>query len=162
MTELALQGDIISIQDLKSAIIEVKKYATWYSQTEVKMRFSKSNEYQPPVISSAATNIISNWAQDNPINDKSLSELIIELENYSAHAPSMTITLAAPAPNSLKRTIIDWCRTNIDPKILVDFKFNSTMLGGMVVQFGSHVHDWSFRRQILTNKDKFPGILKNA
>jgi F0F1-type ATP synthase delta subunit len=91
-----------------------------------------------------------------------LDKLIETLEDYGTSAPIITITLAAPAPNSLKKTLIDWCRKNIAPNALIDFRFNATMLGGMVVQYGSRIYDWSFRRQILAARDKFPEILRNV
>jgi F0F1-type ATP synthase delta subunit len=50
----------------------------------------------------------------------------------------------------------------VAPNMLVDFKFNSTMLGGMVVQYGSHIYDWSFRQRILDARDKFPEVLRSV
>jgi F0F1-type ATP synthase delta subunit len=84
------------------------------------------------------------------------------LEDFSDSAPRVTVTLAAPAPNSLKQTIALWFRENIAPNTLVNFKFNSTILGGMVVVYGSRIYDWSFRRQILVSREKFPEVLRNV
>jgi F0F1-type ATP synthase delta subunit len=70
--------------------------------------------------------------------------------------------LAAPPSNGIKKTLVAWCRKNIATDILVNFDFNSTLLGGMVVRYGSHVFDWSFRRKILEEHSKFPGVLRNV
>jgi hypothetical protein len=160
--KISLQDNVSSRQDLKAVIGDVRKYAQWYSQTSVKMRYSSNEAYELPTISKAATGIINAWNAEDPISPKSLDELIAALEELEAKAPHMTITLAAPPPGSLKKQLLKWCRENISPNILVDFQFNSTMLGGMVVSLGSHVYDWSFKRQILAAREKFPEILRNV
>jgi hypothetical protein len=159
---LNIRNYVYSQQDLKAAILEVKKYTTWFNQTEVKMRVTKNNSYELPEISPVATNIINEWLEGKPPDAKSLEKLIATLEDFEAAAPRVTITLAAPPPGSLKQTITEWFRQNVDPNILVNFKFNGTILGGMVVSYGSHVHDWSFRRQVLSARTKFPEVLRNV
>jgi hypothetical protein len=153
---------ILSEQDLKAAILEVKKYSTWYNQTAVKMKVTNNNSYEPPVISAVATIIINDWLGGNQPTPKAIDELITALEDFADTAPRVTVTLAAPAPNSLKQTIALWFRENIAPNTLVNFKFNSTILGGMVVVYGSRIYDWSFRRQILVSREKFPEVLRNV
>jgi F0F1-type ATP synthase delta subunit len=74
----------------------------------------------------------------------------------------MTITLAAPATTGIKKQLTAWCRDNVAPDVLVRFEFNQTLLGGMVVRFGSHIYDWSLRRQILDGRTKFPEVLRNV
>jgi hypothetical protein len=153
---------ILSEQDLKAAALEVKKYANWYNQTAVKMKVTKNNSYELPAVSPEATNIINEWLAGNPPTSKSLDDLILALEGFAHDAPRVTITLAAPPPNSLKQTLAAWFRQNIAPNTLVNFKFNATILGGMVVVYGSHIYDWSFRRQILAAREKFPEVLRNV
>jgi hypothetical protein len=159
---LNLQNHIYTQQDLKAAIIEVKKYNSWFNQASIKMRVTKNNNYELPEISPVATIIINEWLEGNPPSQKNLEALVVALEDYEATAPRVTITLAAPPPNSLKQTITTWFRKNVDENLLVNFKFNATILGGMVVSYGSHVYDWSFRRQILASREKFPEVLKNV
>jgi hypothetical protein len=157
-----LQDNIYSREDLREVILEVKKYAGWYAQTAIKMQVTKNNTYEEPAFSPVAVSIINQWAKENPISPKSLDALIQSLEDYAESAPVITITLAAPVPNSLKRVLVEWCRKNIAPNALIDVRFNATMLGGMVVQYGSHIHDWSFRRQILAERGKFPEVLRRV
>jgi hypothetical protein len=153
---------VLGEHDLKAAILEVKKYSTWYNQTAVKMKVTNNNSYDPPVISAAATVIINEWLGGSQPTPKAIDDLITALEDFSDSAPRVTVTLAAPAPNSLKQTIALWFRENIAPNTLVNFKFNSTILGGMVVVYGSRIYDWSFRRQILVSREKFPEVLRNV
>lgn len=161
--KIKLPDSVSSTQDLKAVILEIRGYARWLSQASVKMKASGANSYgKAPAVSEAAAKLINDWAKDSQLSQKSMDELIVALEDFEATAPSMTITLAAPVPNSLRQTLISWCRTNINPSILVNFKFNSTIGGGMVVTCGSHVFDWSFRRQILAAREKFPEVLRNV
>jgi F0F1-type ATP synthase delta subunit len=88
--------------------------------------------------------------------------LLEDLEDYLETAPHISITLAAPASKKLKQALMDWCRTNINADILVDFSFNSSLLGGLVVRYGSHIYDWSFKRQLMANLSKFPEVLRRV
>lgn len=158
---LQLPNSISSRQDLKSLVLELRGLARWLSQSATKQKFSKSAAIEQPELSPAAQELISRQA-GKQIGQADLEKLIKALEGYAASAPYATITLAAPAPGALKKELVDWFRRNVRPEMLVDFKFNSTMLGGMVVSYGSHVYDWSFKRQILAARYKFSEVLKNA
>ena len=159
--KLELPDELSSRQDLKALIAEIRGYSRWFSQAAVKGRYGAQNQNTPRV-SSAAVSLIRKYHGGQAISQKSLDELIKALEDYAANAPSITITLAALPPAELKKTLIAWCRANIKSNILVDFKFSSTMLGGMVVSYDSHVYDWSFRRQIMASTAKFPEILRHV
>ena len=160
--KLNLQDSVYSPQDLKAIILEVRKYAHWAAQYGVKMRVSNDNTSQPPAISLPATKIIKDWAEEKPLNQKSIDELLKTLEAAEVSSPKITITLAAAPTSSLKVTLVKWFREHVDPNILVDFHFNSTLLGGMVVRYNSHVYDWSFRRQILAAREHFPEVLRRV
>lgn len=159
---LKLPEQVSSTQDLKALIIEIRQYARWYGQTAVKQQVTGHRDSDLPIVSPAASALLNDWGGGKPLSRESLDELIKSLSEYEATAPKLTITLAAPAPGSLRKSLLAWCRQNIDENILVNFKFNATILGGMVVNFGSHVYDWSFRRQILAAREKFPEELRRV
>jgi hypothetical protein len=159
---LTLPDSVFSRQDLKAVILEIEQYAKWFSQTATKMRFVSDGSYEAPAASPAASELINGWAEGQQLTQVHLDEMIKALKDFEASAPHITITLAAPAPNSLRKTLLAWCRQNINKDILVDFKFNSTILGGMVVVYGSHIFDWSFRRQILASREGFAKVLRNV
>ena len=159
---LNLQNDISSRQDLRAVILEIQNCAAWLAQSQVKAKVSGKQDSQPPTISHAADDLIKQWHGKNAVSPKTLDELVKTLKDFESKAGRISITLAAPAPARLRQELVAWCRQNINPNILVDFKFNSTMLGGMVVQYDSHVHDWSFRRQILAGRDKFAEVLRHV
>lgn len=157
-----LPSSISSLQDVTALLLEVHEYARWFSHTVVKMHVTGASVPRPPVLSAAATELLDGLNADKNLNQKGLDELIAALEEHKATAPNMTITLAAPAHGELKQTLVAWCRQNIAPNILVTFKFNATLLGGMVVHYGSHVFDWSFKRQILAARHNFTEILRRV
>ena len=162
MTPLQLPDNVSSVQDLGSLILEVREYAKWFLQASIKQHVQAGQISAPPVISSGAAQIIQEWSQKEQLTQKRLDELVKTLEDIKAKADTLTITLAAPASGELRRSLVSWCRNNIAPGILVTFKFNATLLGGMVVRYGSHVFDWSFRRQILAARNQFPEVLRRV
>lgn len=160
--KLQLPSSVSSPQDVASLTIEVQSYARWFSHASIKQQVKAGNIPAAPELSPAATEVIQAWSAQSELSQQVLDALINELGQFKKDAPSITITLAAPAPGDLKQTLVTWCRTNIAADILVTFKFNATILGGMIVNYGSHIFDWSFRRQILSSRAKFPEILRHV
>jgi hypothetical protein len=154
--KLRLPKTVASQQDLGVLEREVREYAKWFAHEAIKKRADVKSNSESPVISVGAKELVRDATQAE------LEEIIDTLKRYGQEAPSITITLAAPPPNSLKTTLIDWCRENISPSVLVNFRFNATLLGGMVIHSGSRVFDWSFRRQILANREKIPEVLRRV
>ncbi len=150
---LQLPATVLSVQDVESLIIEVREYAKWLSHNSVKQRMSIAGDTGQPDMTAAAQVIIAGAGAD-------LDSLLADLEDLRDNAPRLTITLAAPAGGELKRALATWCRSNIEADVLVSFQFNSTLLGGMVVRYGSHIFDWSFRRQVLDKRSSFPSFLR--
>ena len=160
--KLSLPNSVASRQDFKTVISDVRKFSAWAGQTAIKTKVSGAGAGQQPMISQAAADLINQWRLDKEAGKKGLDALIKELEELAAVTPHVTITLAAPAPAKLRQEIVAWFRKNVAPNMRVDFKFNATMLGGIVVHYGSRVFDWSFKRQILGARAKFPEILRNV
>lgn len=159
---LSLPNTIASPQDLASLLSEVKEYAKWFSHASIKQKVAGSAPANPPELSVAANELIRGWSQNNPLDRESFDKLVNGLESYTKSSPLITFTLAGPVSGELKKKLVGWCRENIAPNILVTFRFNATLLGGMVVQLGSSVFDWSFKRQILNNRQHFPEVLRRV
>ncbi len=159
---LELPDSVLSAQDLKALIQDVQNYARWFSQNSIKAKVTGQMPTEPLVVSDAAAGLIADAAKEKPHDTASLDALLLNLKNLESTLPRVTITLAALPAGSLKKALAGWCRQNISKNILVDFRFNATILGGMVVRYGSHVHDWSFRRQILAARSKFPEVLRHV
>lgn len=157
-----LPDNIASPQDLTSLIVEIHEYNRWFAHESIKNKVDAKDTSESPVMSSGAIELLRDWKADQQISQHSLDMLSQTLEEYATNSPTMTITLAALPTSSLKKILVNWCRKNIAPDILVSFKFNSNLLGGMVVQYGSHVFDWSFKRKIIENRKIFPEVLRRV
>ncbi len=160
--KLNLQNTVFTPQDLGALIAEVRRYARWFAQASIKSKVTGKAPAESLSISEAAGAVIRETAAGQPLSQKMLEELIVALENIEKTSPRITITLAGIPGNVLKKALTEWCRKNVSPDILVDFRFNATILGGMVVQHGSRIHDWSFRRLILSNRAQFPEVLRRV
>ena len=160
--KLRLADTIYSSQDLTALILEIREYARWFSHNSIKKHFDAGHVAEPSTLSGAAGELIRDWGVKKPVNSQSLDDLIVALEEIKHSVPSLTITLAAPPASDLKKTLVVWCRNNIASNILVNFQFNATLLGGMVVRYGSHVLDLSFRRKILAAREHFPEVLRRV
>lgn len=159
---LSLPDEVASIQDLTGLILEVREYIKWFSHNAILERVSKKRTSKPITLSPSATKLLQEWEKMQPISTRSLDELLDTLNLYKNTAPTLSITLAAPVTNDIKATLINWCRTNVAPNVMVTFGFNATLLGGMVVHLGSRIFDWSFRRQILASRDNFAEALRRV
>jgi hypothetical protein len=160
--KIALPNSVSSLQDVSTLSVEIKEYAKWWAHNAIKLRAGAKKGTPPPVLSDGALELVRTVSGKKLLDQKMLDTIIAGLEEYKRGAKTATITLAAPAPKSVKLALVTWCRENIDPGVLVSFEFNSTLLGGMVIRYGSHVFDWSFRRQILAARSSFPEVLRRV
>ena len=157
---ISLPDTVCSPTDLTALILELREYGRWYEHEYVKRRSgAASPQSTPPVLSVTTAGFLRNASKNGSLQPSQLDDLLASLEIYRQTAPTITLTLAAPATERIKTTLTAWCRKELSPGILVSFEFNRTLLGGMVVRYGSHVHDWSLRRQLLTTKTSFAEVL---
>lgn len=160
--KLVLPDSVASSQDVTALQLEVREYARWFTHESIKQRTNAHHKSEEPILSNACKELLAAQGGKKGLDRAALDSLAKDLEHYSRTAPTITLTLAAPATGTIKASLVKWCRSNIAPDTLVNFQFNATILGGMVVRYGSHVFDWSFRRQILANRDKFPEVLRRV
>lgn len=160
VTALKLDSTICSPQDVQGLMDELRAYTRWFGHNAVKrqLKLRRHGSAEPELTPAARTLV----HQLKPISAASLDDLLATLDAYRSEAPLVTITLAAPPAAGIKKSLVGWCRDNLAPNMLVNFQFNAAILGGLVVRTGSRVFDWSFRRQILDNRAKFPETLRNV
>jgi len=160
--KLKIPTSVASSQDFASIVMEIHEYAKWFAHESIKASTNVKHVVQQPAMTPIAIEILREWELKNPLNQHNLDLLIENLQDYTKNAPSITITLAAPPTSQVKTALVGWCRTNIAPNILVNLRFNSTLMGGMVVRYGSRIFDWSFRRQLLAARSGFPEVLRRV
>jgi len=162
MTAVRIPDTISSSEDLVSLIMEVRTYAKWFSLMTNAQRTGTRPDHQQPELTTTATEVIRASATDGTLTPTALDSLIADLESVHKHARSLTITLAAPAPNDVKRDIVAWTRANVAEDALINFRFNSQIVGGMIVRVGSRIYDWSFKKAIMENKSKLAETLSRV
>lgn len=160
--KLKLPDSVASLQDLAALQLELHEYNKWFAHESVKRRVGAKHTSPAPLLSPAADELLRTWSGAKAISQSGLEKLIKTLEEYRRSAPAITVTLAAPPTSIIKTTLVAWCRQNIAPNVLISFQFNATLLGGMVIRYGSRVFDWSFRRQILSARQNFPEVLRRV
>lgn len=160
--KLQLPGSIASAQDLGALMLETRAYSRWFAHESIKQRVRGGTLAKVPAQTPALQELLHTWKGTGELTQTKLDALIAALETYRKTAPTLTITLAAPATGAVKASLVDWCRANISPNVLISFEFNATLLGGAVVRTGSRVFDWSFRRQILDQREAFPEVLRRV
>ncbi len=161
---LELPATVASAQDLAGLITEIRQFSQWYLHEIVKQKVGskKTAGNTEPEISEAARVLLQKTSAGKPLSRQDFDTLIKGLETFQKQAPAVTFTLAAPATGAVKQKLVTWCRQNIAPTTLVSFQHNSTILGGLVMRYKSRVYDWSFRRAILENAQKFPEVLRRV
>ena len=162
MMKFKLPNSVASSQDLSSLLLDLHEYSRWFEHESIKKSVNASHVSETPKLSPSAVELLQTWEAKQPITEQSLDQLMNYLKEYGHSSPSVTITLAAPPLNSLKATLVSWCRENIAPNILVNFQFNANLLGGIILRYGSRVFDWSFKRQILDARNNFPEVLRRV
>lgn len=157
--KLKISEDIISPQDLQAVITELKQYSKWLIHNEVKLRVINKKDPNEPLLSIEASDLLNQWFNNQQLSATSLSKLVVSLDEYLVNANTIRITLAGMPSSGLKKRLTKWCRQSLSPSVLIDFRYNRSLLGGMVVNCGSHIYDWSFRRKILNSKDNLEEVL---
>lgn len=160
--KIKLPSSIASSEDLTELLIELHDYSKWLSHESIKKNMNLKSESKLPILSISATELLHTIGDKKTINKNDLEQAIENIKKYIKEAPTITITLSAIPSNSLKSNLVSWCRDNLAPNILVNFRFNKILLGGMVIRCGSRIFDWSFRRQILASSSKMPEVLRNV
>lgn len=160
--KLVIPDSIASVQDLNTVMNDVQSYARWASRELIKQKVAGKAGSPQPDITPEATQIIRDWNGGKPMTQSAIDGLITALESYKKTAPSVTITLAGVPSGDVKSKLVSWCRKELDPGILVSFRLNRNILGGMVVAYGSHIHDWSFRRKLMNSETSFAEVLQHV
>ena len=162
MKKLSLSSDIISSADLRQVIAELEEFKKEFARNALKARIGKPDKKVELELSNHAKCLITDWQAGESLDLGLLESLLTELSRYLKTATLVKVTLSAVPTMNVKRIIADWFRTNIATSLLIDFSYNSALLGGMAVSIGSHVYDWSFRRQIIGSKDKLIEVITHV
>lgn len=162
MANIQLPSTVISPRDIAELEMELLSYGDWFRHNAIKQELHLSKGTMMPGLSQTAVSLLQQVAKDNRLSFQILDQLLKDVRSLRQHAPTMTVTLAAPPSRQLQQTIAGWCRKELNDATLIEFRFNATLLGGIVIRYGSHVYDWSFRRALLTQRHQFAEVLRRV
>lgn len=156
---MTLPVTIYSPDQISAALLELNTYQAALRDAVVRQNKGTSATLPEPghllaaLIASAELD-----AQDA----NALADLRKTLETLLTKAPVVHLTLAALPNSSFKQQLTSWFRTEISPDILLTFAVRSDIGGGVVLSVGSHVYDFSFKRQLLANKHRIAEIAQRV
>ena len=85
-----------------------------------------------------------------------------ELEQLAATAAVVTLVVAAPPSAALKQELTGWLRTNVRPKLLVNFHVDPEIAGGIVIRGTNRLYDCSFRSALMAHQADFTKVLERV
>lgn len=160
--KLDLPPEIYSKQDLEALIIEVRTFADYTRSESVKKRFHSNTTKDELELSSPTKEFLHDYSLVRPLDGNNLDELIMSLTKTLKTSPSLTITLASLAPLKLKKELITWCRKNISAELFVEFEYSQSILGGLIIRFGSQIKDLSFKRLLSDSQTKLAEVISSV
>lgn len=149
---MKLPVDIYSPDSLSATLFELSTYVS--NLRDAGVRAKNGAKPEPP----AALAHVLDLLDTDPTNLEKLEKLSKDLEAHLLKAPVVRVTLAALPGNAMKRQITSWFRSQISSDVLLTFVARADIGGGIVVQAGSHVYDFSFKRLLVANKARLAEI----
>lgn len=148
-----LPVDLYSPDQLSAIMLELFNYSGDLRDAAVRAKTTQRKEAAPPSASALLLGVF-HAAGVKAASAAETEKLLKDLEQIRAHAPTVRITLAALPNRELKQQFTTWFRTQIHPHVLLTFSARSDIGGGLVLQAGSHIYDFSFKKQILEKRQR--------
>lgn len=153
---MKLPVDIYSPDQLSALILEVGGYSGRLRDAAVRAKTGSGQVSLPEVPDLLAQLLEESGIKPN--DTTAIDGLRKELEEKLKKSPVVHLMLAAHPTAAIKRQFTTWFRTEINPEILLTFAVRSDIGGGLILQAGSHVYDFSFKRRLLANKKRIAEI----
>jgi len=155
-----LPVDLYSVDQLSAVILELREYSSQLRDAAVREK-SGHTAKEPPHVSALLLGVL-HGAGIRQGNRAELETLVKELETLRAKANVAHVTLAALPNRTFKRQLTVWFRAEVDPAMFLTFAMRSDIGGGVIVQAGSRLYDFSFRRALLANKQRIAELFGNV
>ncbi len=153
--------DLYSPEQLSAIIIELRGHISSLRDANVRAKATHATVGAPAHTSALLLGVLHESAI-TPTDQPAAEKLLKELEAIRDKAPAVHLMMAALPNRDLKRKLTDWFRTEIHPYALLTFATRADIGGGVIVQAGSHVYNWSFREQILSHKSRISEIYNSV
>lgn len=156
---MTLPDTIYSPDQVSAAILELNTYQAALHDAMVRSQGGQNISLPEPggLLSDlfSALNI-------RPDNGSMIEAVTKDLSQILTKSPVVHITLAAAPTHAIKKQLTAWFRTEINPSLLITFAVRSDLGGGIVLRAGSKVYDFSFKRQLLANKQRIAEIAQSV
>lgn len=156
-TPVHLPLDLYSPEQLSAVIIELRSHIAAVRDATIRAR--ATHEPDPsPIHTSALLMGVLRTAAVASTDQPALEKLLKQLETIRDRAPAIHLTLAALPNRDLKRKLTEWFRTQIHPYAFLTFATRADIGGGVIIQAGSRIYNYSFREQILSHRQRISEI----
>lgn len=149
-TLTTLPPDLYSPDQLSSITLELRAYINKLRDSAVRAQAQQKRQPALPPISGLLESLL----EDATSNKGTPEQLLAELETMLNKAPVVHLILSTIPGQTFKRQITTWFRREVSPQVLLTFAARSDIGGGMVVQVGAHLYDFSFKQALLKNKHR--------
>lgn len=141
-----LPNELYSPDLINLAIIELDRYAS-------KVRDAETRKEIPPQPPSGLARVFATMAV-SPSSPEDLDMLKSQLKNFLEKSQVVNIILSSIPSTSVKYQLTTWFRQQINPNLLINFSARADIGGGIIVQIGSRIYDFSFKSSLIANKAK--------
>ncbi len=107
---------------------------------ELDMVFAKhTHTYQP------STDMLNVMRENNlqEMMPQSAAILREQISQIIQSCPIVKLTTSQPLEESQQQAVIDWLRSRLNPKLIVSFRAQSQILGGVIIQTPTKRYDFS-------------------
>lgn len=156
--QVVLPVDVYSPDQLSVLLIELHNLASAARSQAARAKVgAKTHIEQSGITAELVTLLKSN---DVGMDDVSkMDDLHKALDAALRVAPVVHATLAGIAPRLLKRQLTVWFRTRVHPQTLLTFSARRDIGGGIIINAGSHLYDFSYRQMILANTKRLGELI---
>jgi F0F1-type ATP synthase delta subunit len=160
-TSVQLPTDLYSPDQLSAIIIELRGHSSSLRDANVRARVVRAEVSAPTHLSALLLGVLRS-TNISTTDQAGAEQLLKGLEAIRDKAPAVHLMMAALPNRALKRQLTEWFRTEIHPFALLTFATRADIGGGVIIQAGSRIYDYSFRQQILGHKHRISEIFQSV
>lgn len=154
-----LPAAVYSPQLLESVIYDVQYYLDWTRQNDIRKQMGVAVKEEPNH-SAETVLVIEAWLNGKPATLEALEELLDYLKGLKL--PEVHITLAALPNRNQRETLVKWFRNNAKSQLLLSFVADRNLGGGIVIRTPNRIFDYTWKRQLVENRDKIAEITRRV
>ncbi|SRR6266496_4467705 len=158
---LHLPIDLYSSDQLGAVIMELRGHVSSLRNASVRAQ-AVHGEVGAPTHLSALLLAALHSAGVSPTDTAGTEKLQRQLEAIRDKAPAVHLMMAALPNRDFKRKLTEWFRSEIHPFTLLTFATRTDIGGGVIIQAGSHLYNYSFRQQILQHKARISELYNSV